>query len=590
MSEKIWSFEELAYHAKSEDPEVRFWAVERLVHDYPDKAAGTIAILLLDDHDQTPIVVAEHLGKFGDAEHVAILTRAFRRMGGQTPGLCFEALTHLGFPGAVALARGALEKSDLSAPTIGMILESLAELEDAAAHDLVRETLERRVELLVEPAALRALLIISETEDFASVVANLARALQWRGLGQAGELFRAITDDLEADDCGWCVRTGPDGRMDLKKTIRAIESAYDCEILLSAGPSLDDTGSRGRGDLESALKAERARGMSREVARELTLRLRSGDPIAVETGLEAFIRAKAPLVPRAGKDDLPDRIAAFAAAIAGPEHRADADRLGPAYHQWVISALLSAAIKLVRYRNYKLEVEDADQDLEALLGLLEEETAFLSEILPPAIALAAKKKKDRDRAIEVCVRLLDSRGPFFPKVTALETLGALKAEDQVPEILDYLADDNSYIYTAAEKALGEMGESLVPAVRGRIQAGALDPESAESVVMLLSRLGTRGAHELATSQIDFFLDTIGPGSAAEWLGLLGSRDLLEPLRKLLSRDPARVGQAVLLLAGIHNVRIPEEAAIRAAIEDFWRKQDGDGDGDGDDDGSSRYIM
>ncbi len=494
----------------------------------------------------------------------------------------------LGYAPAVSLARGALEKGGLGAPTVGSLLETLAGMGDEEATALVRETIEKRVDLLVEPAALAALLRISKDDEFPSVVMKLARALQWRGLGQAGDLFRAITDDLEADDCGWCVRTGPDGRMDLRKTIRAIESSYDCEILTGPRTALDEAGAapRVRGDFEAALRSERARGISPEVARELMGRLRTGDPIAVETGLEAFIRAKAALVERLPGDTLPDRIAAFAAAITSPEHRPDAERLGPAYHQWVIIALLSTAIKLVRYRNYRIEVERAEGNLEALLALLEEETAFLTDRLSTAIAKAAGT--DPSRAIGACVRLLEARGPFFPKVHALETLGLLRAEEHVPEILDYLADDNSYMYSAAEKALGELGEALVPAARGRIQAGALDPDSAESVVMLLARLGTRDALDLATSQLDFFLEELGPGNAAEWLALLGSRELLEPLRKTLSRDPARVGQAVLLLASLHNVRIPEEESIRAAIEDYWRRQGGDGEGE--DDGSGRYVM
>jgi len=59
----------------------------------------------------------------------------------------------------------------------------------------------------------------------------------WSGHGQ---------DHLEVDDCGWCIRTGPDGRIDLKKTIRAIESSYDCEILSESGPlAVDDSGATG---------------------------------------------------------------------------------------------------------------------------------------------------------------------------------------------------------------------------------------------------------------------------------------------------------------------------------------------------------
>ena len=589
MSEKLWSFEQLVYHSKSEDPEVRYWAVERLVRDYSERAAGPIAILLLDDHDQTPNLVAGHLGRYGTKEHYSILTRAFRRMGGQTPGLCFEALVKLDYPDAVALARGALEKGNLQAPTIAIVLEALASIGSDAASGLVRETLDKRVELLVETPALHALLHITGIEDYPKIVGDLARALQWRGLGQAGELFRALTDELETDDCGWCIRTGPDGRMDLKKTIRAIESAYDCEILGGAGPLPVEEmagGSRARGTLDAALKMERPRGISQEVARELIARLRSGDPIAVETGLEAFIRAKAQIVPRLPGDTLPDKIAAFAAALASPDHRPDADRLGPAYHQWVVSALLSAAIKLARYRNYQLEVERAEGDLDALLSLLEEETAFLSDILAPAIARVSERSTEP--AISACVRLLEARGPFFPKVLALETLGTLKAREHVPEILDYLADENSYIFSAAEKTLAELGEEIVVPARGRIQAGALDPDSAESLLMLLSGLGTQGAFELASSHLEFFLEEVGAGVAAEWLALFGSSELIDPLRKVLTQDTPRVGQAVLLLAAIHNVRLPEEESIRAAIEDYWRKQGPENEGE--DEGSDRYVM
>jgi len=50
---------------------------------------------------------------------------------------------------------------------------------------------------------------------------------------------------------------------------------------------------------------------------------------------------------------------------------------------------------------------------------------------------------------------------------------------------------------------------------------------------------------------------------------------------------------VLLLAAIHNVRVPEEPAIRRAIDDYWKKQP-DGDEGSDEpetgDGSDKYLM
>ena len=60
------------------------------------------------------------------------------------------------------------------------------------------------------------------------------------------------------------------------------------------------------------------------------------------------------------------------------------------------------------------------------------------------------------------------QGPFFPKVVALETLGELGSVHFVPEMMDYLADENSYVYGAAERALSRLGESIIaPAVERR---------------------------------------------------------------------------------------------------------------------------
>jgi hypothetical protein len=63
------------------------------------------------------------------------------------------------------------------------------------------------------------------------------------------------------------------------------------------------------------------------------------------------------------------------------------------------------------------------------------------------------------------------------------------------------------------------------------------------------------------------MEEVGPGSTAEWVSLFGTQELIDPLRDWLEEDPALVGQGVLLLGAIHNVRIPEEEEILRAIED-----------------------
>jgi hypothetical protein len=173
--------------------------------------------------------------------------------------------------------------------------------------------------------------------------------------------------------------------------------------------------------------------------------------------------------------------------------------------------------------------------------------------------------------------MLEAQGPFFPKVVALETLGELRAVHFIPEVMDYLSDENSYVYGAAEKALGRMGEAiLVPAV-GRIESGSLDPDAAHSILVLLCEMGTRAAHDAVVQHLDWFMEAVGPGAASEWVTLFGTADLIDPLRDWLDEDPAVVGNSLLLLGALHDVPIPEEQEILEAIEDARARDGGTGE-------------
>lgn len=163
--------------------------------------------------------------------------------------------------------------------------------------------------------------------------------------------------------------------------------------------------------------------------------------------------------------------------------------------------------------------------------------------------------------------MLEAQGPFFPKVMALETLGELRTVHFIPEVMEYLGDENSYVYGAAERALGRMGEAIViPAVQG-IESALLEPDAAHSLLVLLCDLGTHGAYDVVMRHFDWFMGSIGPGTTAEWISLFGVEETIDPLRDWLEEDPAMVGQGLLLLGAIHNVTIPEEDEILQAIED-----------------------
>jgi hypothetical protein len=250
---------------------------------------------------------------------------------------------------------------------------------------------------------------------------------------------------------------------------------------------------------------------------------------------------------------------------------------------------------VARYRNTSLALKRARGDLDKLLKLAEVETAFVLPDLPSAVAVICRENEERARkAQDWCLRMLEAQGPFFPKVVALETLGELRAVHFIPEVMEYLSDENSYVYGAAERALSKMGEAVVPPAVAKMEAGAVDPDAAHSLLILLCDLGTKGAYQAVVQHLDWFMEEVGPGTTAEWVSLFGTEELIEPLRDWLDEDTAMVGQGLLLLAAIHNVRIPEEDEILRAIEDERARQadepEDDGATGGPENEGGNYLM
>lgn len=546
MSERIWDFDELVRFTKWEDAEVRYWAVDRLIRHFPERCSDAIAPFLLDDHEATPSLVARHLGEHGDARHHAILLRAFKLLRGVVPGQCLQALARLGYPGTVDVAASAFPRGDLNAPSLGLIVEALAEFGTPEARALVREFTTRKVELLTEPAALGGAMKVAEAHEIADVLRRFHMALQWRGAQNAGEGFRTLMESLQIDDAGWCFRTGPSGRIELRKTIKAVDSAYDSDILAAMGePTI----------------------------RGIAQRFRTGGHAEIVRGIAEWTLEAIGRLPRDPEDGLPARIAAAVEAFFKPDLLEDAERLGHQFQQWVVGFQLSAAFAVARYVNAELALKRARGDLDRLLRLAELETAFVLPDLPPAIAVLCREDEARaGKAQDWCLRMLEAQGPFFPKVVALETLGELRSVHFIPEVMEYLSDENSYVYGAAERALAKMGEAVVAPARAKIEGGTVDVESAHSLLVLLCDLGTRDAYEAVVTNLDWFMEEVGPGTSAEWVSLFGAEELIDPLRDWLDEDPAMVGQGVLLLGSIHNVRIPEEEQILRAIEEERDRQ------------------
>ena len=568
MSELIWSYDELVRFTKWEDPEVRYWAIDRLIRHFPAECCDAISGFVLDDHDTTPAMVARHLGEHGGPKHHAILLRGFRLLRGLTPGYCLQALARLGYPTTVDLASSALQRGDLTEPALAMIVETLADMGKDEAREMVREFVSRKVELLAEPAALRGALAVAEAREIPDILSRFLTALQWRGAQRAGEGFRTLMDALQVDDAGWCFRTGPSGRIELRKTIKAVESGYDCDVLAAMGES---------------------------TIRGIAQRFRAGDLAEMVRSIAEWTIGATGRLPRDPEDDLPERISAAVGAFTSQPMLDNVERLGHQFQQWVLGFQLSAAFAVARYRNAALDLKRARGTLDRLLRLAEVETAFVLPDLPAAIAVICRENEERaGQAQDWCLRMLEAQGPFFPKVVALETLGELRAVHFIPEVMEYLADENSYVYGAAERALSKMGEAIVAPAVAKMEAGAVDPDAAHSLLVLLCDLGARGAYQAVVGHLDWFLEEVGPGATAEWVSLFGTEELIEPLRDWLDEDTAMVGQGLLLLGAIHNVRIPEEEEILRAIEDERARQGGEpedeGSRGGTEDEGGEYVM
>jgi HEAT repeat protein len=496
--------------------------------------------------------------------------RAFRTLRGQTPGFCLQALTRLGYAGAVDLAGSALKREDLTEPALGMIVEALGELGTPEARDQVRELISRKSDLLAEPAAMRGALRVAQTSEIPEILSRFLAALRLRGSHRAGEAFRTLMDVLQIDDASWCFRTGPSGHIELRKTMKAVESGYDCDISAAMGT-----------------------GAINQIAR----RFRAGNMGEIIRSIAEWTCVAVADFPHEPASDLPGRIAAAVSAFTRQELLDDVERLGDQFQQWLLGFQLSAAFAVARGVNFELSLKRARGNLDELLALAEYETAFLQTELPSAIALVCREDPELPgKAQAWCLRMLEAKGPFFPKVVALETLGELGSVHFVPEMMDYLADENSYVYGAAERALSRLGESIIQPAVERVESGSLNPDAAHSLVMLLCDMGTHAAYDAVAQHLDWFMDIVGPGTTAEWVSLFGTEELIDPLRDWLEVDTAAVGQGLLLIGAIHNVPIPEEEEILEAIEDARARQqsqdtsEDDGPPGGPDSPGGSYVM
>lgn len=561
MSERLWSLDQLTRFTRYEDPEVRYWAADRLISLFPVEAPDAIVELVLDDHDATPEIVVEHLARHGSQRHVPMILRGFKKGNGLLSGHCVDALQRLGYDGIADIATTALHQRDVPEGALAMMVSALARIDGEApgsGRDRARDFLLRRPELFAEPAGLRGAAALWSPADTGDLIRKWLTAMHFRGLEPMDGCVKVLLEAMQLEDLGWCVRTDRSGRIDIGRTFRAIESGHDIDLRGAIPRASHD-------EMGSAF----ACGQFSEIARVLGAR----------------IQAAAAALPRRD-DPLPEKLEALGAAFTDPTIVAIAEPLEPAMHQWLIGLLIATMVKVSCYRNYHASMEAAGDDLPALLELGGIETAALLTTLPERVAAAASATPTgSSEAVDWCLRTLEARGPFFPKAIALDVLGALKREDLIPEIARHLGDDNGHIYGAAERALVKIGPPVLSHLRGALEHGGTHPDAVASLVRVACEMSREESLRILLDHFDEIFETLGPEAASESAALVAHQDMVVPLRRWLDHSRALVGHTLLLVGALYNLPIPEEESILKAIDEYWESaHEGDGGPEG------RYLM
>jgi hypothetical protein len=105
---------------------------------------------------------------------------------------------------------------------------------------------------------------------------------------------------------------------------------------------------------------------------------------------------------------------------------------------------------------------------------------------------------------------------------ALETLGELRSAGAVNELIDFLEEENSYLYEAAEHALAKLDNAVIDAARARLEAGNLQEDSGHSLLIILCESGAGEALKTVLDHLEFFIEAAGPGNTARWLSLFAA--------------------------------------------------------------------
>jgi tetratricopeptide (TPR) repeat protein len=163
--------------------------------------------------------------------------------------------------------------------------------------------------------------------------------------------------------------------------------------------------------------------------------------------------------------------------------------------------------------------------------------------------------------VQACLRKIEDDPHSPAAVRAVRLLGRLRICEVIPTLLSALYHEDDYLSEAAEDALCEMGEAVLPHIEPVLRDGRDD--DIMPILSLLGRLPYPGTVEIILSHFER-LHQINREDLVYSIEELGSRRFIPQLKEYLTEDEPEE-EVFQLLCWLHEIDDPELPRIERAL-------------------------
>lgn len=546
MAQLLWTYDDLLPFLQHPDHPLRLWAVERLIHLFPDRAGDALIPMLGDSHRFIVFEVARFLGQSGERERYGPpLMEHLRQDEGERAGQFAHALAQLDYREAVPLLLERLEQiaqdpNLLRRGRLWALFSALGTFGGEAVRQALWNTFTHFSSDDTDLSyAATALLEAALPED----VVRLVQFYRSREAGRDREQyldalgFAAGVESLGRELGGFL----PHG---LEITLDYASWWFEQDPPLSTAclEKLERTLPRGRSDFETML--EEARRIAEGRGDDL-----SGWQLAWETGLRPLGYPRRTMLTMLILETL--------AAHPRPYPRLR-------FYENGLGLALLCQLSL-------------DHDDEAALEAAGDQTEALLEILLSPREHVLPEVVDRVAALgpQIVPRLIDTLEPHDYGWGMIRTAQVIEqlarrypgsCDDAVPRLVEMIHDEQGdYLLEACAAALEAIGPAAVPQVAERLRDDDLSRQ-----IYLTGVLGEIPTEQSAGAILDWIADGL-PTDEMQFSALsdIGTSAAIEPLYRIWLDDPedTQLAESLLILCQLHAVDKPEMAQWQEVVQD-----------------------